>query len=141
VETAVRYLEDGRAVPVPTELSRGFWEAAMRHVLVRPVCADCGRSFFTPQIACPECLSERWSWTPSSGKGHVYSFTVCHRAPTPGLEVPYILAIVDLEEGWSMLSNVEGCSPDDVRIGLEVEVGWKPLADVVLPVFTPVTSK
>jgi uncharacterized OB-fold protein len=127
-------------VPAPTDLTREFWEAARRQTLVRPVCAECGCSFFTPQVACPNCLSERWAWTASSGRGRVYSFTVCHRAPTPGFDVPYVLAIVDLEEGWSMLSNVEGCEPRDVHIGLEVAVAWKPVADVVLPVFGPAAA-
>lgn len=140
MEDTVRYLDDGRAAPVPTDLTRGFWEAARGGVLVRPHCTECGASFFTPQLACPQCLSERWVWEPSTGRGSVYSFTVCHRAPTPGFDVPYVLAIVDLEEGWSMLSNIEGCAASAVRIGMEVEVDWKPVADIVLPVFKPLTA-
>jgi uncharacterized OB-fold protein len=137
IESQVRYLEDGQPIPNPSELTRPFWESARQHVLVRPLCAECGRSFFTPQFACPYCQSERWDWTPSSGLGRVYSFTVCHRSPTPGFNVPYVLAIVDLEEGWSMLSNIEGCAPADVHLGLDVAVRWKAVADLVLPVFGP----
>ena len=89
-----------RPRPRPTELTAEFWRAARRHELVRPRCDACGTSFFTPQIACPACLSERWRYERSSGRGTVYSATVVHRAPLPGLETPYQVAIVDLEEGW-----------------------------------------
>src|SRR5438105_14741017 len=85
-------------------LTAPFWAAAAGRVLVRPVCADCGRNFFSPQIACPACLSENWSYLPSSGRGTVYSATVVHKAPSPDFDVPYRLAVVELEEGWSMLA-------------------------------------
>jgi len=105
---------------------------------VRPLCSQCGTSFFTPQVCCPRCLSEDWTWAESSGRGTVYSYTVCHRAPEPGFDPPYVLAIVDLEEGWSMLSNVVGCDPGDVRTGMAVAVAWERLDDeIVLPVFAP----
>jgi uncharacterized OB-fold protein len=91
---------------------------------------------FTPQIACPRCLSEDLVWTESSGHGTVYSYTVCHRPPSPEYEVPYMLAIIDLEEGWSMLSNLVGCAPKEVRVGLPVRVAWLELSDAqLLPVF------
>jgi uncharacterized OB-fold protein len=136
--SGVRYLPDGRPRPDPSELTEPFWESARRHVLVRQRCRPCGQSFFTPQIACPGCLSEDVEWTPSSGRGVVYSYTVCSRAPTPGFAVPYVLAIVDLEDGWSMLANVEGCDPGEVRMELPVRVAWRDLDDeICLPVFVP----
>ena len=105
-------------------------------MLVRPHCPHCDRSFFPPEVCCPGCLAEDWSWAESSGLGSVYSYTVCHRAPEPGFDPPYVLAIVDLAEGWSMLSNVVGCEPGAVRVGLPVAVAWQPLdAQIVLPVF------
>jgi hypothetical protein len=125
-----------RPRPVPSELTAGFWEAARRHVLVRPVCGACGKSFFTPQIACPRCLSEDWSYEPSSGRGVVYSATVVHRAPFPGLEVPYQVAVVDLEEEWYMLTNIVESGHGPTPIGTPVQVAWLPVdADLVLPVF------
>jgi uncharacterized OB-fold protein len=131
-----------RPRPRPSELTRPFWDAAARHVLVRQRCSDCGASFFTPQVACPRCLSENWAWVESSGRGSVYSFTICHRAPGPGFDVPYALAIVDLEEGWSMLSNIVCCGPHDVRTGLEVVVTWLDVDDeLVLPVFRPAGTR
>jgi uncharacterized OB-fold protein len=130
--------EASRFRPTPSELTQPFWHAAARRELVRPLCSNCGRSFFTPQICCPRCLSEEWTWAPSTGVGTVYSYTVCHRAPEPGFDPPYVLAIVDLDEGWHMLSNVVGCEPAGVSLGMRVRVAWHRLDDeIVLPVFEP----
>lgn len=128
----------------PTDVSRlreggltaGFWTAAARRELVRPVCRDCGRNFFTPQIACPACLSENWTYEPSSGRGTVYSATVVHKAPAPGFEVPFRLAVVDLEEGWSMLATiVDGPGERLPAIGSPVEVTWYEREGRTLPAF------
>jgi uncharacterized OB-fold protein len=124
-----------RPCPTPSALTAPFWEAARRRVLVRPVCDECGRSFFTPQIACPACLSENWTYRPSSGRGVIYSATLVHRAPLPGLETPYRIAIVDLDEGWSMLTNVLDVAVP-APIGATVEVAWLELnEEIVLPAF------
>jgi uncharacterized protein len=124
-----------RAVPQPSELTADFWSAARRRELVRPVCDVCGRSHFSPQVCCPHCLSEDWSYVRSSGRGVVYSATTAHRAPLPGFAPPYRVAIVDLEEGWSMLANLVGDAP--AAIGTPVEVTWIELPTVTLPAFTP----
>jgi uncharacterized protein len=132
VETAAR------PVPVPSALTRGFWEAAARRVLVRPVCDRCGASFFSPQVACPRCLSEAWAYRESTGRGSIYSFTVVHRPPSPAFAPPYVIADVSVDEGWNLLTNVVGCRPDEVRIGQRVAVRWEPVSDdIVLPVFGP----
>jgi uncharacterized OB-fold protein len=127
-----------RPRPEPSVLTAPFWAAARDHVLVRPRCAACGRSFFTPQIACPACLSEQWSYEPSSGRGVVYSATVVHRAPFPGLDTPYQVAIVELEEGWSMLTNIIESDVAPTPIGTPVEVTWIDVDDeLTLPAFRP----
>jgi uncharacterized protein len=122
-----------------SSLTAGFWAAAREGTLVRPVCSACGTNFFSPQIACPRCLSLRWTYEPSSGRGTVYSATVVHRAPYPGVTAPYQLAIIDLDEGWSMLATVDGDPLAPVAIGTQVRVGWRQGADGrIVPVFTPV---
>jgi len=122
--------------PTPSDLTRPFWEATARHVLMRPKCTDCGRSFFTPQIACPNCLSERWRWEPSSGAGVIYSATVVHKPPDPGIVVPYVLAVVMLDEGWPILTNIVNCPPHAARIGMSVRVNWQREIDGhVIPTF------
>jgi uncharacterized protein len=124
-----------RPRPVVTELTAGFWAAARRHELVRPVCDACGRSFFTPQIACPNCLSEDWTYQRSSGRGVVYSATTVHRAPFAGFATPYAVAMIDLEEGWTMLANVVGADGTPA-IGAPVEVVWTTVDDeLTLPAF------
>lgn len=119
-----------------TGLTADFWAAAARRELVRPVCRDCGRSFFTPQIACPGCLSEDWAYEPSSGRGTVYSATVVHKAPSPGFAVPFGLGVIDLEEGWSMLANLLGDHLPE--IGAPVEVAWIERDGRLLPAFRAV---
>lgn len=129
------------AAPNPSALTRPFWDAAKKHILVRPVCSQCGTNFFTPQIACPKCLSESWSWQESSGQGVLYSATVVHKPPYPGIEVPYVFAIVALDEGWSMLANILGCEPREARIGMRVRVNWqRRLGEYVIPNFEPVKA-
>lgn len=126
-----------RPLPEPSELTREFWAAAARHELVVPECAVCHRRFFTPQVACPYCGSEEWSYQPSAGNGTIYSATVVYRPPLPAFEAPYCLAVIDLDDGWSMLSRVVGCEPTDVAIGMRVAVAWDDAAPgVALPVFT-----
>lgn len=122
-----------------TWLTRPFWEAAARGQLVRPVCDSCGRSRFPPQFACPRCGGESWTWTASSGRGTVYSASVVHRPPSPDFAVPYVVAVVDLDdEGWSLLANVVGCEPARVAIGMAVTLAWGRTPEgAALPVFTP----
>jgi uncharacterized protein len=118
--------------------TRPFWEAAAQHRLVRPVCKKCGTNFFTPQIACPRCHSEDWSWEDSSGRGVIYSKSIVYKAPAPGFAVPYVLAIVALEEGWHMLTNIINCPPDQVQIGMRVRVTFqRPAGESSPPLFEP----
>jgi uncharacterized OB-fold protein len=127
--------------PGASELTRPFWEAASRRTLVRPVCDACGHNFFVPQLACPRCHAETWSYHSSSGRGTLSTFTVVHRAPTADHAPPYVVGIIDLDEGWYMMSNVVGCAPDAVAIGQRVEVVFETRPDgVVLPRFRPCTE-
>ncbi|MBF6621578.1 MAG: OB-fold domain-containing protein [Patulibacter sp.] len=134
-------------MPEPSELTEPFWAAARERRLVRPCCNACGASFFTPQIACPRCLSTDWAYRESGGRGTVYSATVVHRAPYPGFTSPYHVAIVDLDEGWSMLTNIIDTGDGDagaraVPIGARVAVDWLPLDErIVLPVFRTIEDE
>lgn len=128
----------GEARPQPSGLTAPFWEAAHGRQLVRPRCLCCGRSFFTPQIACTHCLSEDWEWAASTGLGALYSFTTVSRAPMAGFLVPYLLAVVDLDEGWSMLSRLVGVPPAEACVGMRVCVSWAVIdATLTIPVFRP----
>lgn len=125
-----------RTPPNVSAMTRPFWDAARERRLVRPVCEACGESFFSPQLACPRCLSERWRYEPSTGRGRVYSFSIVHRAPREGFDVPYVVADVDMDEGWHLMSNIIGCDAAQVTVGSAVHVTWLELDDgTVLPQF------
>lgn len=128
----------GRPVPQPTPLSEPFWEAAGRGELVVPHCPACGLCFFVPEPACPGCMSREWRYAPSSGLGTVYSVTVVHRAPGPGFDAPFALAVIDLDDGGTLLSHVDAGDPDGVVIGMRVRVDFRPLTDrITLSYFVP----
>ena len=119
-------------------LTGEFWAAIDREVLLRPVCGRCARSFFIPQVVCPHCGCEQWSYEPSEGRGTIYSFTVVHRPPEPSFEAPYVLAIVDVAEGWSLLTWIVDCPPSEVQVGMAVQVRFVPGPDgALLPAFAP----
>ena len=131
------------AKPLPRvdEETKGFWEACRRHELYLQRCRECGEVRYYPRALCPSCLSDRTEWLRSSGKGSVYTFTVTHQNQSAGFRdaLPYVLAYVELAEGVRMLTNIVGCAPDQVRIGMPVEVTFDDVTpDVTLPKFKPV---
>jgi uncharacterized OB-fold protein len=110
--------------PVITPLHAPFWEGVRNHVLLTQQCDGCGRRRFIPSEICPACYSLDATWSPVSGRGAVYTFTVVHRAPTPAYQAlaPYVLAYVELAEGPRVSTTLVGVAPDAVRIGLPVRV-------------------
>jgi uncharacterized OB-fold protein len=133
-------VEYRKPLPVPSELSRPFWEACRRHELLVQRCLSCGTVRFPPAILCPECLSEEAEWKKSSGKGKVFSFVVFHRLYHPGFEgeLPYTVALIELEEGARLISNVVGCPPVEVACDMPVEVVFEDVTpEVTLPKFRP----
>jgi uncharacterized OB-fold protein len=130
-------------LPVPDLESREYWDACARGELLIKHCDACARDFFYPRAHCPRCWSTETSWKRASGRGTVYTFTVIHQNDLPPFRdrLPYVVAIVELEEGVRMTSNVEA-DPAEVRCGLPVQVEfWQEARgddDVVhLPVFRP----
>jgi uncharacterized protein len=124
-------------LPSPTPLTSGFWEAARRHELVIQQCQECGLHRHYPQYLCPRCSSPRWTWSPVSGRGHIYTFTVTHQpfSKSWGARTPYAVAVVELEEGVRMVSDLSDAEVDRVEIGQPVEVYFEDLAEVTLPRF------
>jgi uncharacterized OB-fold protein len=96
-------------LPSTSHLTRPFWDAAAEGRLLLPRCKACGRHFFRPEVACTHCFATDWQWVEASGRGTLYSHSVVHRAPAPGFAVPFVLAVVELEEGPMMFSNLVGC--------------------------------
>jgi uncharacterized OB-fold protein len=131
----------GRRLPTPTELSRGFWTAAAEHRLVIPCCPGCGTRFFPPERLCPTCGSADWEYADTRGAATVTSYTVVHRAPSPDFEPPYVLAVVELEGGGRMLTNIVGADPAAVATGMPVHVVFLDQPDgLALPVFEPIAG-
>jgi uncharacterized OB-fold protein len=130
--------EAGRPEPVTSELTKPFWQACREHQLLVQRCNTCGVRFFTPEVACTGCAGFDWAWTGSAGVGTVYSFTVVHRAAGPEFETPYVVAAVDLDEGWTMMTHIVSCPADDVVIGLRVRVEFVAVSPTLtLPCFRP----
>ena len=132
-----------RPLPARTDLTAPFWEAAARGKLVVQCCLDCGQWRHYPRPMCPRCQSTSVEWCEVSGQGEVYSFTIAHQAFHPfwAERVPYVVATIELAEGVRMVSELPNVSPEEIRVGLRVEVGFERVAeDLWLPVFQPVAS-
>lgn len=111
-------------LPEPTELSRPFWEAANESRLILQRCDVCAHYRWTPQILCTHCQAEPFTWTEISGRGRLYSFTIVHRAPTAGFEVPFVLAVVELEEGPLMLTQIVESPREALAVDAPVEIAF-----------------
>lgn len=132
-----------KPVPRIDEETRGYWEACRRHELVLQRCGACNTLRYYPRAVCPECLSDEVRWEKMSGRGTVYTFTVTYQNQAPGFrdELPYVLAYVTLDEGPQMLTNVVGCKPDEVKVGMPVEVTFEDVnEDIAIPRFKPIAS-
>ena len=130
-----------KPVPVVNPWARPFWEAAKEEKLIIQKCEDCEKHIFYPRIACPHCFSDDVEWVEASGKGKVYSFTVVlNNAPSSFIpDIPYVIAVVKLEEGVQLLTNIVGCDPEAVACDMPVEVTFEKLNDeFTLPKFQPI---
>ena len=128
-----------KPVPIPTNITREFWERAKDEVLVLPYCRDCGTYTYYPRAVCQKCMSRNLEWRPVSGEGTVYSYTII-RSPQPAFRdmAPYVVANVELREGARMMANVLTDDPDSVHIGMPVKIVFVPVAsDLKLPQARP----
>ena len=104
-------------------------------------CEQCARFQFYPRIVCSHCGADSLAWQAVSGRGRVASFTVVRRGISPAYQAPYVVALVDLEEGVRLMSNVVGCDPEQVSVGDAVAVRFESWgAEHVLPVFVPASD-
>lgn len=130
-----------KPLPKPSDLTRPFWEAAKRHELRIQRCGDCEGYVFYPRSVCPHCLSANLEWTPVSGRGTVYSYTVVRQAASKRFagDVPYIFAIVELAEGPRMATNLVDCPIEEARVGMPVTAAFDDVTDeFALVKFRPV---
>ena len=128
-------------LPVIDAESAPFWAGTREGKFLIRHCRACHRHHFYPRHACPDCWSDDCEWRAASGKGRLYSYTVIHHNDMlPFREMlPYIVALIDLEEGVRVTSNIVECTPEVVHVGMPVEVVYEPIDDeITLPQFRPV---
>ena len=129
-----------KPIPSPTDVTQPFWSSCNSGILRLRRCSHCHRYRGPSRIVCG-CGQSDFVWADASGRGRIFSYTVVHRAPDPAFraELPYVIAIVALEEGPHLFGNVEGCAPDAVLIDMPVEAVFETLADDIGTVkFKPV---
>lgn len=132
-----------KPVPQPQQYSDFYWEKAKQHELWLRRCDECGKAYFYPRDISPCCFSRDTSWTRASGKARLHTYAIVHRAPHPGWEneVPFVTAIVELEEGPRMPTNIVGIgepTPEKLRIDMPLEVTFEDITETItLPKFRP----
>lgn len=129
-----------KPLPRPSAESRPFWNAAREHRLVLQKCRACGQFWFPPSQRCIHCLSGDHDWTEVKGTGKVFSFVTYQRLYHPGWEgeIPYVVAVIELDEGPRILSTVTGIPVEEVACDMPVRVVFDDVTpDVTLPKFAP----
>lgn len=129
-----------KPLPVSTEWSRPFWEGARQHKLLLKKCARCGHIDHPPYLFCTECMAEEHEWIEASGKGTLYSYAVnTFGVPFPFWDdMPYVLAIIDLDEGPRVISNIVECDLERLENQMKLEVVFDDVSpEVTLPKWKP----
>lgn len=130
-----------RPAPQPQiQLDEEFWAHCASERLCFQVCSSCDTWRHLPRLMCAGCGSAEWEWRESAGRGRLYSWTVTHQAMMPQFVpyVPYIVAVVELDEGVRMISHLRGIDPGNLELGLPVVLEFDRLNDdVALPMFRP----
>ncbi|MGI8553674.1 MAG: Zn-ribbon domain-containing OB-fold protein [Dehalococcoidia bacterium] len=132
----------GKPLPTPTPETAPYWEGCKQHELRLPYCTECREYFFYPRRYCPTCLSDAIEWRPVSGKGTLHTYVISAR-PAPGFEneTPYVIAVVKLDEGPHLMSNIVNVEvkPENLPADLPVEVVFDDVSDsITIPRFQPV---
>jgi uncharacterized OB-fold protein len=125
----------------PTPDHAEFWAWCRRGELRVQRCTDCGALRFHPRPRCPVCRSAGFEWVRCSGRGTVFTYTICHPPVLAAFadRVPYNAAVIELAEGPLMVSNIVDCGNDDIHVGMHVEVVFVERGGMVLPQFRPLS--
>ena len=128
-----------RYVPDPTPETQPFWDGTRAGELRLQRCEVCDRAYFPPRPFCPRCASRQVRWFKALGRATLYSYVIHHR-PVPGFSPPYSIAVVELEEGPRMMSNIVECpqTPEALVLDMPLEVLFMPVSsDISVPLFRP----
>lgn len=131
-----------KPLPEVTSLTKPFWDATKRHELALQRCRKCNEFQWYPRAWCIHCGGRDLEWTKVSGNGVVYSYTIIRQvignSPAFQADIPFVIGLIELDEGPRMYSNVVRCKPEDVYIGMEVEVTFDDVSpELALPKFRP----
>ncbi len=135
-----RFFPDGMPQPLADSTTLPFWEAAAEHRLVVQRCTPCGHTRLPPAPVCPACRSTESDWQEVPGRGEVYTYTAVHRPMAAGQDLPFLIAVIALEDagGVRIISNLVDVDPDAVEIGMPVELAWEDMSpDLAVPRFRP----
>ncbi len=129
-----------KPLPQPDALTQPFWDATKRHELVTQRCTTCNNRFMYARELCPRCFSMELEWSPCSGRARVYSFVITRQPAHPAFneDVPYIHAMVQLEEGPRLITIITDCAIDAVKIDMPVVAAFDDVTDeITLVKFRP----
>jgi uncharacterized OB-fold protein len=127
----------GMPLPQPDLDTQPFWDGCQEGKFLVPRCRACGATRWPPGPMCPECQSVETEWIESSGRGSVYSWVVATHPVHEVLvdQVPYVVGLIELEEGVRVVGNVEGCPPEEVEPGMPVELFFEEVEGIPMPNF------
>jgi len=129
--------------PRPTPETEAYWDGCRKHELLLQCCSQCGNFQFYPRIICTRCSSDKLEWVKANGHGKILTFTVVRRPVSEAYaeDVPYVVALIKLDEGPTMMSNVVECDPESLQIGDPVQVMFEEWSkDISIPKFSPAKS-
>jgi uncharacterized OB-fold protein len=133
-----------KPVPQPTPETQPYWDGCQAEELRLQRCRPCAQMYFPPSPQCPRCLSTDVEWGATTGRARLHTYVINHRA-APGYEndTPYAIAVVELDEGPRMMTNIVGVAntPESLVLDMELEVTFEPRGDLKVPVFTPVGGR
>lgn len=127
--------------PRPTPETKAYWEGCRNHELLLQRCGQCNEMQFYPRVVCAKCMSDDLEWVKASGRGKIVTLTIVRRAVSEAYaaDVPYVVALVKLDEGPTMMSNIVQCSPEKLEIGSSVQVLFEDWSEEIsIPIFRPV---
>ena len=130
---------DRRLLPIPTPETRHFWEGTRQGELRLQRCLDCAHVYFPPRPFCPSCAHREVEVFNATGRASLYSYVIHHRS-VPGHEAPYAIAVVELEEGPRMMTNIVDCeqTPEALVLDMPLEARFESVSEEIsLPLFSP----
>jgi uncharacterized OB-fold protein len=127
-----------KPLPIIKGMAETFWNGLKEQRLLIQYCQDCAQSIFYPRVMCPHCGGTNVEFKEQSGIGEIYSYTVVHAPRHKGFneDAPYVVALVNIEGGARMMTNIIDCEINDVQIGSKVKISFTDVTDeITLPHF------